>query len=109
MGEVSKMINDQYMAQIWGDMIEEFTFSNIKHPKISPDLVRRAGVVLEEAGEAFKEAMNATRPGESELAVASYRTAMRHELIQTMSSAFKMILALDRDDREEPRRDKILS
>jgi hypothetical protein len=93
---------------VTGDIYEEIVRSCEKHPQYPRDPLRRVAIMVEEAGEALKDAVDLTRPinvaghpdyvayVESEL--KQKRKDMRRELVQTAAMCVKALLAMRRED-----------
>lgn len=76
-----------------GPILAELVKSCEVHPQYPRDPQRRAAIVLEEAGEAHKEAMDLTG-----LKPRGDRENLRHELIQTAAMCYKALIAMTRED-----------
>lgn len=101
------------LAQVWVRIAAEIAVTESR--KVPRDPLRRAGIVLEEAGEAFKEAMDLTRdhamnttgitPQEAAMANAALdnviRQKLREELVQTASAAMRVLAAMEAEDNGE--------
>lgn len=84
-------------------VMQEFSRSCEKHPHYTNDRVRQVGIVVEEAGEAMREAIDATRTRVDEYeierlnAVPGAERRLFAELIQTAAMAIKAAAALQED------------
>lgn len=68
---------------------QEIRRSMKEHPKVSDDLLRATCVIVEEAGEALKDAMNCTRFSHID------KAALKLELRQTAASAIRLLAKLE--------------
>lgn len=74
-------------------VFEELKRAQRQHPQWPTDNVKRAAIVLEEAGEVIREA-NRIDEGKSSLA------ALKMELIQTAAMCYRMLNAITDDEQE---------
>lgn len=81
-------------------VMQEINRSCAKHPRYPADPLRRTAIMVEEAGEAIKDALDLTR---SRVVTSmreddDLRTRLRHEVVQTAAMAIKMLVAMNRED-----------
>ncbi len=78
------------------DVIRELNASKVKHAELPADPLRRAALILREAGEALEEALWLTRPG-SPNSVA-VRGRLYTEIAQTAAVAIRCMDAMSKEE-----------
>lgn len=86
------------MPKVW----EELKRANELHPDYPSDHLRRTAIMVEEAGEAIRAALDLTRdttsgPDRSTKWYAEARANLRAELMQTAAMAIRQLVAMEQD------------
>ena len=95
MTELNLRVTSPEIASSIVSVIEEVTRAEKKHPVWTKDNVKRAAIVLEEAGEVIREA-NRLDEGVGCL------KELRIEIIQTAATCFRMLNEMTKDEQEVP-------
>lgn len=121
--DLSVMINDEVMCQVWKRVESEMGRAELQHPHYPKNELRRAALVVEEAGEVMKAALDYTRDWarcppatetleQREAAIETHLTPLRKhlmdELDQTAAAAIKMLYVMTVEAAAR-KRDRILS
>jgi hypothetical protein len=107
--EVSAIINDEREIEAWWVIMTEYKESCKKHPYFPSDPLRRTCIMMEEAGEAMKAAVDVTRYPITPEELTEKQQELWNEMVQTGAMVIKNLLAMI-DDRERAKKEaKILS
>lgn len=104
---MSVMINDPTLAKLWSEIMLELKRAQSLHPYYAADHLRRTAIMMEEAGEAVKAALELTRDGDSSpVEKLEMKEELRAELIQTAAMAIRQLVAMEVEDggsNEQPK------
>jgi hypothetical protein len=91
---MSVMINDTDLAAIWQEIVVELMRAERLHPVYPADHLRRTAIMVEEAGEALRAALDATRdaPGYPPT------HQLKVELVQTAAMCIKQLRAMREEE-----------
>jgi len=97
---VAVIINEFDLGVVWVKIQEELTRASVLHPTYPVDHLRRTAIMVEEAGEAMKAALEATRPGPGYGPSPGYPPLnnLRDELVQTAAMCIRQLLAMRREE-----------
>jgi NTP pyrophosphatase (non-canonical NTP hydrolase) len=83
---------DSEFDEIIDNIMIELTKAECKHPEWPDDIVHNAGIVIEEAGEAMRAALNTYYENEN-------IEELKKELAQTGSTVIRFLLFIERKER----------
>lgn len=95
MTELNLRVTSPEIAASIISVLEEVSRAEEKHPVWTKDNVKRAAIILEEAGEVIREA-NSLDEGKGSL------EWLRMEIIQTAATCFRMLNEMSKDEQETP-------
>lgn len=85
-------------SRVLKDIVKEISRAEEKHPNYPSqiDPVRRVGIIVEEAGEAMREALDLTRPGVSlrEDEKDNIKSNLYKETVETAATAIRLLKAM---------------
>lgn len=87
---MSVTINDQALSEVWTEIRAEMTRAESLHPNYPSDHLRRTAIMVEEAGEAIRAALQVTRVGSPVHGYASLED-LRQELVQTAAMCVRQL------------------
>ena len=101
---MSLLVNNDNLITVLQLISAELGRASQIHPTYPRDYLRRVALVVEEAGEAMKEALDLTREAPEGYPLSGYRgsrVSLRKELVQTASTAITALLAMEQEDKGE--------
>lgn len=97
---MAKMIIDPDMCDVWGDIERESARAHRIHPTVAADALRFTAVMVEEAGEALRAALDLTRPLNHATRTHEDEQTLQFELyretVQTAYTAIENLVAMRR-------------